>query len=114
LLAGFSLIFLFTALGLSLLVSTFAENQVQAMQVAFVIILPSVLLSGFMFPQENMPRIIYWASQLIPLTYFIRILRGIIIRGAGFYDLWPQAAILAVIGLAVLTISALRFRKTLS
>jgi ABC-2 type transport system permease protein len=51
---------------------------------------------------------------LIPLTYFIRILRGIIIRGAGFYDLWPQAAILAAIGLTVLVISALRFRKTLS
>jgi len=114
LLAGFSLIFLFTTLGLGLLVSTIAENQVQAMQVAFVIILPSVLLSGFVFPQENMPKVIYWASQLIPLTYFIRILRGIIIRGAGFYDLWHEAAILAVIGLTVLITSALRFRKTLS
>lgn len=114
LLAGFSLIFLFTTLGLGLLVSTIAENQVQAMQVAFVIILPSVLLSGFVFPQENMPKLIYWASQLIPLTYFMRILRGIIIRGAGFHDLWPQAAILAVIGLTVLITSALRFRKTLS
>jgi ABC transporter DrrB family efflux protein len=114
LLAGFSLIFLFTALGLGLLVSTIAENQVQALQVAFIIILPSVLLSGFVFPQENMPKIIYWVSQFIPLTYFMRILRGIIIRGAGFYDLWPQAAILAVIGFTVLTVSALRFRKTLS
>lgn len=114
LLAGFSLIFLFTTLGLGLLVSTIANNQVQAMQVAFVIILPSVLLSGFVFPQENMPRIIYWISQLIPLTYFMRILRGIIIRGAGFYDLWPQAVLLGVIGLAVFVTSALRFRKTLS
>lgn len=114
LLAAFSVIFLFTTLGLGLLVSTIASNQVQAMQVAFVIILPSVLLSGFVFPQENMPWPIYWFSQLIPLTYFMRILRGIIIRGAGFNDLWPQAAILACIGLAVLTISALRFRKTLS
>ena len=114
LLSVFSVIFLFTALGLGLLVSTMAANQVQAVQVAFAIILPSVLLSGFLFPQENMPRIIYWLSQAIPLTYFMRILRGIIIRGAGFQELWPQAACLTVLGLAVLTISALRFRKTVS
>lgn len=114
LLASFSLIFLFTALGLGLLVSTFSENQIQAAQVALLIILPSVLLSGFIFPQESMPYVIYLIGQAIPVTYFIRILRGIILRGAGFYELWGQAAILGAMGLAVLTISALRFRKTLS
>ena len=114
LLAAFSLVFVFTALGLGLLISTIATNQVQAVQVAFFIILPSVLLSGFVFPQENMPTIIYWASHAIPLTYFMRILRGIIIRGAGFHDLWPHAAILGAIGLAVFVTSVLRFRKTVS
>ena len=114
LLAAFSVPFLFTTLGLGLLVSTFAANQIQAVQVAFVIVLPSVLLSGFIFPQETMPMPIYLIGQVIPLTYFMRILRGVIIRGAGFYDLWRQAAVLGGMGVLVLTISALRFRKTLS
>jgi ABC transporter DrrB family efflux protein len=114
LLAGFSIPFLFTALGLGLLVSTFATTQIQAVQLAFLIVLPSVLLSGFVFPQETMPLPIYAIGQLIPLTYYIRILRGIIIRGAGFYDLWHPAAILLVMGFTVLSVSALRFRKTLT
>lgn len=114
LLAAFSLIFLFTALGLGLLISTFSSNQMQALQLAFLVMLPSVLLSGFVFPQENMPQVIWAVGQFLPVTYFIRILRGIIIRGAGFYDLWHWAAILGTMGLIILTISALRFRKTLS
>ena len=114
LLAAFSVPFLFTSLGLGLLVSTFATTQIQAVQLAFLIILPSVLLSGFVFPQETMPLPIYIIAQGIPLTYYIRILRGIILRGAGFQDLWIWASILAGIGFTVLSISALRFRKTLS
>ncbi len=114
LLAAFSLIFLFTALGLGLLISTIAENQMQAIQMAFVVVLPSILLSGFIFPQESMPYPIYLIGQLIPVTYFIRILRGIILRGAGFYELYDQAAWLAIIGLIILIISASRFRKTLA
>ena len=92
LLAGFALIFLFTVLGMGLLISTLANNQMQALQFAFIIMLPSILLSGFVFPQESMPLPIYYIGQLIPATYFIRILRGIILRGAGFYDLWQQGA----------------------
>jgi ABC-type multidrug transport system permease subunit len=114
LLAGFSLIFLFTALGLGLLISTLANTQIQAVQFSFVIMLPSVLLSGFVFPQESMPLPIYVIGQFIPVTYFIRILRGIILRGAGFEDLWPQAAMLALMGLSLLTISTRRFHKTLA
>lgn len=114
LLASLSLIFLFTALGLGLLISTIATNQVQAMQIAFLIMLPSVLLSGFVFPQESMPLPIYVIGQFIPVTYFIRILRGIILRGAGFSDLWQNAAILACFGLALLTLSTRRLHKTLA
>lgn len=114
LLAGFALIFLFTGLGFGLLISTIAENQIQAVQLAFIVILPSVLLSGFIFPQESMPFPIYLIGQIIPVTYFIRLLRGVILRGAGFLDLWPQAACLAVLGLTILAISAARFRKTVS
>lgn len=114
LLAAFSLVFLFTALGLGLFVSVIAETQMQAVQLAFVIILPSILLSGFIFPQETMPYPIYLIGQLIPVTYFIRILRGIILRGAGFHELWPQAAVLAAMGIAILIISASQFRKSLA
>jgi ABC-type multidrug transport system permease subunit len=113
LLAGFTLIFLFTALGLGLLISTFAGNQIQALQFSFLIILPSVLLSGFIFPQESMPRIIYLIGQAVPATYFIQILRGIILRDTGFEDLWIHGAILAGMGLCVLTLATLRFRKNL-
>lgn len=113
LLAVLSLVFLFTALGLGLLLSTLANNQIQAIQFAFVIMLPSVLLSGFIFPQESMPTPIWWIGQFIPVTYFIQILRGIIIRGAGFEDLWFQTLCLIVMGVTLLTISTLRFRKRL-
>ncbi|MBM3290873.1 MAG: ABC transporter permease, partial [Candidatus Hydrogenedentes bacterium] len=111
LLAGFSLLFLFTSLGIGLMISTIAANQVQAMQIAFLVMLPSVLLSGFMFPQESMPLPIYVIGQALPVTYFIRILRGIILRDAGFMQLWPQGIGLIVIGGFLLTVSASRFRK---
>ncbi len=114
LLAGFSTIFLFASLGLGLLVSTIAANQMQAVQLAFVFILPTVMLSGFMFPQEQMPTPIYLLGQIIPATYFIRILRGIILRGAGFADLWPQALCLAFMGVGIIAIASSRFRKTLT
>lgn len=111
LLAGFSIVFLFTSLGLGLLISTIAQNQVQAIQLAFVVMLPSVLLSGFIFPQEAMPGPIRVISALIPVTYFVQILRGIILRGAGFMDLWQQGMWLALMGFALLAISTRRFRK---
>lgn len=113
LLAGFALLFLFTSLGIGLMISTIASNQVQAMQIAFLIMLPSVLLSGFMFPQESMPLPIYVIGQAFPVTYFIRVLRGIILRGAGFWELWPQAIGLIIIGGLLLTVATARFRKTL-
>jgi ABC transporter DrrB family efflux protein len=114
LLAMFSIPFLITALGLGLLVSTIASSQVEAMQWAFLIMLPSILLSGFIFPQENMPRPIYFIGQFIPVTYFLRILRGIILRGAGFPELWDQGLFLVIMAVVLLLISSLRFRKTLA
>ncbi len=113
LLAVYSLPFLFAALGMGLLTSTIANNQMQAVQLAFIFILPSVLLSGFMFPQESMPTPIFWLGQIIPATYFIRIMRGIVLRGAGMWDLLPQAGILTVMGVALLVLAASRFHKTL-
>jgi len=114
LLLGFTLIFLVCALGLGLLISTFAENQIQALQMAFVVILPSVLLSGFIFPQESMPWIIAAFGKAVPVTYYIRVLRGIVLRDAAFIDLWHNGLILACMAVVLLAAASLRFRKTLS
>ncbi|MEK7795255.1 MAG: ABC transporter permease [Candidatus Hydrogenedentota bacterium] len=113
LLAGFAFVFLFTGLGFGLFISTVAANQVQAIQLSFLMMLPAVLLSGFVFPLESMPAPIYAIGQIIPATYFIRILRGIILRDAGFAILWPDGAYLLGFGIMLLTVSTRRFRKTI-
>ncbi|MEQ8788295.1 MAG: ABC transporter permease [Pirellulaceae bacterium] len=113
LLLALSAIFLACGLALGLLVSTLARTQVEAMQFAFMIMLPSVLLSGFMFPREEMPLPIYIATFAIPVTYFIEILRGIVLRGADFFDLLPWVTGLTICGLVVLILSVSRFRKQL-
>ena len=113
LLLGLTALFLFCGLGLGLMISTFAQNQVQALQMAFLVMLPSVLLSGFVFPRDNMPAIIYWFTYLIPATYFIEILRGIILRGADLIDLREWIAGLIVCSVVILAISTWRFQKSL-
>jgi len=113
LLAALSLFFLLGALGLGLLISTVARTQLQAMQATMALVLPSVLLSGFVFPREAMPAVIRWLGNLIPLTYFLEILRGIILKGAGLDLLLTQATVLVVFGCGTLLLAALRFRKTL-
>jgi ABC-2 type transport system permease protein len=75
--------------------------------------MPSVLLSGFMFPIENMPRAIQLATYLIPLRYFVEIVRGVFLRGVGVGALWPQILVLAALGAAIFALSATRFRKRL-
>src|SRR5690606_38174998 len=90
LLIAYSALFLVCALGLGLLISTIARTQVSAVQAAFIVMLPSVLLSGFMFPRSEMPLIIYLATFAIPVTYYIEMLRGIVLRGADFRDLLPE------------------------
>jgi len=113
LLLSLAVLFLFSALGLGLFISTVATTQIQALMLSFFTILPSVLLSGFMFPRSSMPEIIQWMSTLIPVTYFIEILRGIIIRGAGFYELLPNILALAIFGIVLIWFSSLRFQKRL-
>src|SRR6185369_222498 len=84
-----SILFLICALGLGLLISTIATTQVTATQIAFIVMLPSVLLSGFVFPRSQMPLPIYLITFVIPVTYYLEILRGIILRGAELVDLMP-------------------------
>lgn len=109
-----SMLFMVCSLGLGLFVSTIAKTQLEAMQFAFVIMLPSVLLSGFMFPRSEMPLPIYLVTFLIPVTYFIEILRGIVLRGADFADLIPSVVGLSLCCLAVLAFSVMRFQKRFS
>jgi ABC-2 type transport system permease protein len=104
--------FILTALSLGLLLSTIATNQLQAIQFSFLVSFPCDILSGFVFPQEGMPPFIYYIAQISPLTYFMRIIRGVIVRGAGFEDLWPQCAVLFAMGATLVVVSALRFKKT--
>ena len=113
LLLALSILFLFCALGLGLMVSTFAENQVQALQMSFLIMLPSVLLSGFMFPRDNMPMPIYLVTFAFPVTYFIEILRGIILRGADLFDLRYSVLGLTVCSVVIMSLSVWRFQKSL-
>jgi len=98
---------------MGLFISTVAKNQLQSMQMAFAIILPSVILSGFMFPREAMPTFIYLIGYLIPLTYFLEILRGIILKGVGINYLWHSALLLAIFGVMALSLSAMKFKKRL-
>jgi len=114
LLLSLSGLFLLPSLALGILISTLAVNQAQAMQMGLLVMLPSVLLSGFAFPRETMPLPIYGLSFAIPVTYYVQILRGIILRGAGFSALWPQTVALAGFAVLLVTVSSLRFKKRLS
>lgn len=113
LLFALSGLFIVTVLGLGLLISTIAKTQLAAIQMAFIIMLPSVLLSGFMFPRAEMPFPIYLVTFAIPVTYFIEILRGIILRGADFADLFLHFVGLLSCCAIILTLSFARFRKQL-
>lgn len=108
-----TLIFLLTTLGLGLFVSTISRTQQQAMMTSvFFIMLPMIFFSGFVFPISNMPVIFQNISYLLPLRYFFEIVRGIFLKGIGLADLWKQVGMLSIFGVAIFTLSALRFRKT--
>jgi ABC-2 type transport system permease protein len=112
LLFGLSIVFLLSTLGMGLFVSTVASNQQQAMITAmFFLMLPMMFLSGFVFPIENMPKIIQLVTYVMPLRYYYNIVRGIFLKGVGIRELWPDALIMFIIGAAIFSFSALRFKK---
>ncbi|MCL4535173.1 MAG: ABC transporter permease [Bacteroidetes bacterium] len=113
LLLALAFVFLLGTLGLGMLVSTVSRTQVQAMQGAQFILLPSFLLAGFFYPVESMPAFLQPLSYFIPLTYFLRIIRGIVLKGIGLEFLWPQVIPLMLYSLALFWISARRFQKRL-
>jgi ABC-2 type transport system permease protein len=111
---GLSFLFILTTLGLGLFVSTIARSQQQAMLIAqFMFFMPFMFLGGFAFPIANMPVIIQWITYVIPLRYFLEIVRGVLLKGAGLTELWPQSLALFGIGIVIFSLSVLRFRKTL-
>jgi ABC-2 type transport system permease protein len=103
--------FILTMLGFGLLISTRAQSYQEATQAAFGTMMPSIFLSGYIFPIETMPKVFQWFSSIIPTTYLIEIFRGIILRGADLGDLWKQGLILTFMSVFMITVSAMRFRK---
>lgn len=108
-----SLLFIAANLSLGLVISTAAQNQFQAMQMTFFFFLPSILLSGFMFPFAGMPRPAQLFAELLPLTHFVRLIRGIMLRGAGLSELLPEMGALLLFMAITLSFATLRFRKRL-
>ena len=104
---------LLSVLGIGLFISTFARTQQQALMGAILFYMPSILLSGFVFPIKNMPEPFQYLTLLNPMRYFLVIIRGVFLKGNGMDILWPQMAALLVLGLIVITLSAFRFRKRL-
>jgi ABC-2 type transport system permease protein len=112
LLYALTFFFILASLAVGMLVSTLVKTQVQAMQLSFLFVLPNILLSGFMFPREAMPPFAQWIGAAFPITYFLRILRGILLKGAGIEALWRDALILFGFAVLLLVFSTKRFRKT--
>lgn len=109
-----ALLYVFALASLGLLVSTKAQSQNEAMQMSMTVMLPSIFFSGFIFPRETMPWIFYAIGSLLPATYFIELMRAIILRGASFAEFWRHLLILAAMGAGLFALCALRFKKKLS
>ena len=109
-----TLVYVFALLSLGLLVATKAENQMQALQMSMTFMLPSVFFSGFVFPRETMPWIFYAVGTILPTTYFISLMRAIILRGASFLEYWPHLIILIIMSIILFALCALFFRKKIA
>jgi ABC-2 type transport system permease protein len=109
-----SLTFIIANLGIGLLVSTLVKTQIQAIQLAIFFLMPNILLSGFMFPREAMPTVAQWLGNALPLTYYLTILRGVLLKGLGIEHLWHETLVLATFAIALIVVSVKRFSKTVS
>ena len=107
-------LFLFVVLGIGVFISTISRTTGQAIQTAFLVMLPQILLSGMIFPLDAMAAGVRWIGYLLPLTYFVIISQGVMLRGASFQSLWVAFAVLAVMATVVFTAATLRFRRDLA
>ena len=105
--------FIVASLGVGLLISTIARSQAQAMQLGFFFMLPNILLSGYIFPRAAMPEPAQWIGALLPLTFFLKILRGVLLKGIGFEHLWKETAVLILFAAVLVSVSVRRFSKTI-
>jgi ABC-2 type transport system permease protein len=113
LLAGASFLFLLSSLGIGLLASTIANTQQEAMLTVWMLLLPSIFLAGFFFPLQAMPKVLQWISYIFPLRYYLVIIRSLMIKGTGISAFTDQLIALAVFGVAIMSLAAMRFRKRL-
>ena len=107
-------LYLLSTLGVGLYISTVSTTQQQAMMTAFFFMLPAFMLSGFVYPIANMPKVVQWFTYLNPLRYYLVIIRGVFLKGLGMEVLWPQLLALALLGTTMLALAAGRFRKTMA
>lgn len=108
-----TLAFFFSALGIGTLISTVSRTFNQAVQLAQLILLPSILISGFLFPRESLPPLLQWLGLAVPLTYFVTVIRGILVKGVGFSELYGQIIPLVILGGIVFALAIARFQKKL-
>jgi ABC-2 type transport system permease protein len=113
LILGLSGLFLLSGLGIGLLASTFANTQQEAMLIVWMTLLPSIFLSGFFFPLAAMPSVLQWISYLFPLRYYLVIIRALMLKGSELQFIWQDSLALLVFGIAIMSLAALRFRKSL-
>lgn len=113
LLLALSFPFILASLGVGMLMSTMVRTQAQAIQLGFFYMLPNILMSGFMFPIDAMPKVAQWIAAVMPLTYFLEVLRGILLKGVGLTTLWPQALVLLGFTVILIAAATVRFRKGL-
>jgi len=106
-------LYLLPTLGYGLVISTVAQTQQQAQLMIMPIIMPAFMLSGYIFPISSLPTVLQWAGALLPTTYFIYVMRAVVIKGVGLSLIMPQTIVLAVFGVAMLALAAWRFRKRL-
>jgi ABC-2 type transport system permease protein len=110
---GIAFAFIVASLGVGLFLSTLVRTQAQAIQLGFFFLLPNILLSGFMFPREAMPEVAQWIGAALPLTYFLEVLRGVLLRGVGLDALWREALALILFSVLLVAFSVRKFQKTL-
>jgi ABC-2 type transport system permease protein len=108
-----SALFLLSGLGIGLLASTIANTQQEAMLTVWMTLLPSIFLSGFFFPLDAMPKVLYWISYLMPLRYYLTIIRVLLLKGVGIEMIWNDVTALTIFGVVIMGAAAMRFRKRL-
>jgi ABC-2 type transport system permease protein len=112
-LSAATFVFLFAVLGLGLVVSTLSSNQQQAQLTNFFLTFPAILITGFIFPVQNLPLVLQWLSNVVPMTHYLAIVRGVYLRGSGWEPLWPRVVWLVGLAVVYFGLGALRFRKRL-